>query len=205
MIDPLTGLCNRRAFFEKAHQAIVRASTSRRPAAILFDMDHFKRINDTYGHDVGDRVLRDISREAASDRMIVGRLGGEEFAILLEESNLEAGLALAQELRAKMAALTFDTDRGKLTVTCSFGVAEWDQGENIDQLLKRADASLYEAKAGGRNRVVTTQRSDPKADTQGSLFSAAAFAAMPLARSGKPVRARFEEPGSKRPRLAQAS
>ncbi len=126
MIDPLTGLFNRRAFFEKAHQAIVRASPATRPVAILFDMDHFKRINDTYGHDVGDRVLRDISRQAASARMIMGRLGGEEFAILLEESNLEAGCELAEALRAKMAALTFDTDRGKLTVTCSFGVGEWD-------------------------------------------------------------------------------
>src|SRR5450432_4078798 len=80
MIDPLTGLFNRRAFFERANQAIVRASASNRPAAILFDMDHFKRVNDTYGHDVGDLVLRDVSGVAASDRMTVGRLGGEEFA-----------------------------------------------------------------------------------------------------------------------------
>jgi predicted signal transduction protein with EAL and GGDEF domain len=137
--------------------------------------------------------------------MTVGRLGGEEFAILLEESSLEAGFALAQELRAKMAALTFDTDRGRLTISCSFGVAEWDQGENIDQLLKRADAALYEAKAEGRNRVVATQRSAPKTDAQGSLFSAAAFAAMPLGRSGKLVRARLEESAGKRPRLAQAN
>ncbi len=85
MIDPLTGLFNRRAFFEKAHQAIVRASPSNRPAAILFDIDHFKRVNDTYGHDVGDLVLSDVSGVAASDRMTVGRLGGEEFAILLED------------------------------------------------------------------------------------------------------------------------
>ncbi len=204
MIDPLTGLFNRRAFFEKAHQAIVRASVSSRPAAILFDMDHFKRINDTHGHNVGDRVLRDISREVASDRHIVGRLGGEEFAILLEESSLEAGCALAQELRAKMAALAFDTDRGKLNVTCSFGVAEWDQGENIDQLLKRADAALYEAKAEGRNRVVATQLSDPKTDAQGFLFSAAPLTAVPLARPGKPARARFEESGGQR-RLVQAN
>jgi two-component system, cell cycle response regulator len=206
MIDPLTGLFNRRAFFEQAHQAIVRASASSRPTAILFDMDHFKRINDTYGHDVGDRVLRDISREAASDRNIVGRLGGEEFAILLEESSLEAGFALAQELRAKMAALTFDTDRGKLTVTGSFGVGEWDEGENIDQLLKRADASLYEAKAGGRNRVVATRRFDSKPDAQGSLFSPATFAALSAGPAGRPpVRARLEESGNERPRLAQAS
>src|SRR6202140_2713475 len=74
MIDPLTGLFNRRGFFEKAPQAIVRASASNRPAAILVDIDHFKQVNDTYGHDVGDLVLRDVARVAASDRMIVGRL-----------------------------------------------------------------------------------------------------------------------------------
>jgi len=190
MIDPLTGLFNRRAFFEKAHQAIMRASPANRPAAILFDMDHFKRVNDTYGHDVGDLVLRDISRVATCDSMTVGRLGGEEFAILLEESNLDAGLALAEDLRAKMAALTFDTDRGKLTLTCSFGVSEWEEGENIDQLLKRADAALYAAKTSGRNRVVAARGALAKSDPQGSLFtqplSASQFAAVPLAPSGKP-------------------
>jgi diguanylate cyclase (GGDEF)-like protein len=183
MIDPLTDLFNRRAFFDKAHQAIVRASASNRPAAIMFDVDHFKWVNDTYGHDVGDLVLRDIAREAASDRMIVGRLGGEEFAILLESSNLEAGLELAEGLRARMAALTFDTERGKLTLACSFGVSEWEQGENIDQLLKRADAALYEAKTGGRNRVIAARRAAAKTDAQGFLFAepmpAAGFA-MPL-------------------------
>src|ERR1700692_1417638 len=76
MIDPLTGLFNRRAFFEKAQQAIARASASSRPAAIMFDVDHFKRVNDTYGHGIGDQVLRDIAHEAASERMVVGRLGG---------------------------------------------------------------------------------------------------------------------------------
>jgi two-component system cell cycle response regulator len=159
MVDPLTGLFNRRAFFEKAHQAIARASASNQPAAIMFDVDHFKRVNDIYGHDVGDQVLRDISREAASDRMIVGRLGGEEFAILLEGSSREAGLEIAEGLRAKMAALAFDTAQGELTLTCSFGVSEWEPGENIDQLLKRADSALYEAKTGGRNRVVAARAS----------------------------------------------
>jgi two-component system, cell cycle response regulator len=161
-IDPLTGLFNRRMFFEKAQQAVARASTSNRPAALMFDVDHFKRVNDTHGHDVGDQVLRDMSREAASERMIVGRLGGEEFAILLEGSNLEAAVELAEHLRARIAALACDTEQGKLMLTCSFGVSEWEQGENIDQLLKRADSALYEAKTGGRDRVVASQRPDAK-------------------------------------------
>jgi two-component system, cell cycle response regulator len=164
MIDPLTGLFNRRAFFEKAQQAITRASPTNRPAAIMFDADHFKRVNDTYGHDVGDQVLRGISREAANERLIVGRLGGEEFAILLEAATLESGIELAEGLRAKMAALAFDTEQGKLTLTCSFGVSAWEQDESIDQLLKRADAALYEAKTSGRNRVVATGRSVAKDD-----------------------------------------
>jgi two-component system cell cycle response regulator len=176
MVDPLTGLFNRRAFFEKAQHAITRASATSRPAAIMFDADHFKRVNDTYGHDVGDQVLRGISREAASERMIVGRLGGEEFAILLEAATLESGIALAEALRAKMAALAFDTEQGKLTLTCSFGVSAWEQNESIDQLLKRADAALYEAKTSGRNRVVAARRSlatDDAAPGSGIVRSAA--------------------------------
>jgi len=169
MIDPLTSLFNRRAFFEKAQQAIARATASNRLAAIMFDVDHFKRVNDTYGHDVGDEVLRSISHAAANEHMIVGRLGGEEFAILLETSNLKAGIELAETLRAKMAALAFDTEQGKLTLTCSFGVSEWEQDESIDRLLKRADAALYEAKTGGRNRVVAARPSATNADVaQGS-------------------------------------
>jgi two-component system cell cycle response regulator len=155
--DPLTGLLNRRAFFEKAHQMVAQASATNRVAAIMFDADRFKRVNDTYGHDVGDRVLRGIAQTATSQCPMVGRLGGEEFAILLEASNLEAGVDLAESLRAKVAALAFDTAQGKLTLTSSFGVSEWKQDESIDQLLKRADAALYEAKTGGRNRVVAAR------------------------------------------------
>ncbi|HEY6256838.1 MAG TPA: EAL domain-containing protein [Xanthobacteraceae bacterium] len=157
MIDPLTGLFNRRAFFEKSQQAIARANAANRPAAIMFDVDHFKKINDTYGHDVGDQVLRRLAGEAASERMIVGRLGGEEFAVLLEGSSLAGGVEVAEDLRVRIAALAFDTAQGKLTLTSSFGVSEWAPGESIDQCLKRADAALYEAKTGGRNRVVAAR------------------------------------------------
>jgi diguanylate cyclase (GGDEF)-like protein len=155
--DPLTGLFNRRAFFERAHHMIAQASAAHRIAAIMFDVDHFKRVNDTYGHDVGDQVLRGIAQAATSQCPMVGRLGGEEFAILLEASNLDAGIDLAERLRAKVAALAFDTAQGKLTLTSSFGVSEWKRDESIDQLLKRADAALYDAKTGGRNRVVAAR------------------------------------------------
>jgi diguanylate cyclase (GGDEF)-like protein len=169
--DPLTGLFNRRAFFEKAHQTIARASAGNRPAAIMFDVDHFKRVNDTYGHDVGDQVLRGIAKAATSEWPMVGRLGGEEFAILLEASNLDAGVAVAERLRAKVAALAFDTAQGKLTLTTSFGVSEWKQGESIDQLLKRADAALYKAKTSGRNRVIAAPSETDAADGSGVVRS----------------------------------
>jgi two-component system cell cycle response regulator len=152
--DPLTGLLNRRAFFEKAQQAIARAEAGNAPATVMFDVDHFKQINDTYGHDIGDQVLREIGRAASSNRMIVGRLGGEEFAILLEGTDLAGGCEVAESLRATIAALTFETPRGRLTLTSSFGVSRWEPGESIDQLLKRADTALYRAKSGGRNRVM---------------------------------------------------
>src|ERR1700722_3578718 len=121
--DPLTGAVNRRAFFEKAQQACARADGSTRLTAILLDVDHFKRVNDTYGHDVGDQVLRSIAREVPSGHTLVGRLGGEEFAILLEASSLEVGTEMAECLRAKMAALKFETPQGRVTLTCSFGVS----------------------------------------------------------------------------------
>jgi two-component system, cell cycle response regulator len=167
--DPLTGLFNRRAFFEKAHHAIARASPSKPLAAIMFDVDHFKRVNDTYGHDVGDQVLRGIAQAAASECPMVGRLGGEEFAILLEASNGDAGITVAERLRAKLAALAFDTAPGKLALTSSFGVSEWKQGESIDQLLKRADGALYEAKTGGRNRVVAARQDTDAARGSGVI------------------------------------
>ncbi len=152
-VDPLTGLFNRRAFFEQGQQAIARATAAHRPVAIMFDVDHFKQINDTYGHDVGDQVLRRLAREAADDSMIVGRLGGEEFAILQEGSSLAVGIEFAEGLRARIASLAIDTTHGPLKLTSSFGVSEWAVGESIDQCLKRADGALYEAKGNGRDRV----------------------------------------------------
>jgi diguanylate cyclase (GGDEF)-like protein len=115
---------------------------------------HSKRINDTYGHDVGDQVLAAIGREVQTEDAIVGRMGGEEFAILIEGAGREAALAHAEAIRARIAALAFDAANEKAPVTCSFGVAERQADESIDQLLRRADTALYEAKSSGRDRVV---------------------------------------------------
>lgn len=162
-IDPLTGVLNRRAFFERAER--VRQMPF---AAIMFDVDHFKDINDSCGHDVGDQVLRSIGREAANQQGIVGRLGGEEFAILLEGADLEAAGAFAEGLRIRLAELPFNADCCKRSVTCSLGVAEARPGESIDQLLKRADAALYDAKEKGRDRVVAAASADNPSEAQWS-------------------------------------
>jgi diguanylate cyclase (GGDEF)-like protein len=153
--DPLTGVCNRRAFFERAQEACGRAAGGAILSAVMFDIDHFKKINDVYGHDAGDEALRAITRVAVEgEMMIVGRLGGEEFAILLENTALAQALEFAEQLRRKLAALRIESGGTVITLTCSFGVSEWQRGDSIDALLKRADAALYEAKHGGRNRVV---------------------------------------------------
>ncbi len=151
--DPLTGAFNRRVFFEQAEQLQRRSA---KLAAIMFDVDHFKQINDSFGHSVGDQVLAGIGREASSRGGIVGRLGGEEFAVLLEGADLETAAAHAQSLRTRLRELSFETGKGRLSVTCSLGVAEVQPGESIDQLLKRADAALYQAKESGRDRVIAS-------------------------------------------------
>ena len=164
--DPLTGLLNRRAFFEQASEACARAAARGALSAVVFDIDHFKRINDIYGHDMGDRAICAVAAEAAVESAIVGRLGGEEFAILLDGRGLEQAIEAGERLRWKMAVLRFKTGKGPMTLTCSFGIGAWERGDNIDLLLKRADVALYAAKTGGRNRVVATNASRQVAQTE---------------------------------------
>lgn len=150
--DPLTGALNRRAFFETASRVLARAADGL--AAIMFDIDHFKRVNDTYGHDAGDAAIRAVSRAAEREGPTLGRLGGEEFALLLDGEQAAGAPAAAERLRGRIAGLRLDADAGPLRLTCSFGVSQWHTGDTIDRLLKRADVALYAAKTGGRDRVV---------------------------------------------------
>lgn len=159
--DPLTGVLNRRAFFERSREVCARANAGGALSAILFDIDHFKRVNDLFGHDVGDKAISAVAHQAASEDLIVGRLGGEEFAALVDGRGLDDALAMAERLRLKIAALQFDTSHGRMTLTCSFGVSEWEPGDTIDLLLKRADVALYAAKTGGRNRVTAANAGRP--------------------------------------------
>jgi two-component system cell cycle response regulator len=154
--DPLSGLLNRRAFFEQAQEVCACAGRPQSViiSAIMFDIDYFKRINDEFGHGVGDDVIRAVASEVISEKGIVGRLGGEEFAIVLRGRTLTDAIEDAERLRLKFAELRLATPGKAVRFTCSFGVSEWRDGESIDHLLKRADVALYSAKKTGRNRVV---------------------------------------------------
>lgn len=157
LTDSLTGLSNRRHFFDRGAQELRRAARYDRPLAMLMlDIDHFKAVNDRYGHEAGDTVLRDLAqrlRGALRDSDLVGRIGGEEFAALLPETTAEEAVVLAERLRAAVAEAPLGPG---LAITASLGVAAAvpAEEEGVDPVLRRADAALYRAKAAGRNQVV---------------------------------------------------
>lgn len=152
-IDSLTGLHNRRAFFENAFKALDQAERGRPLSALMLDLDHFKRVNDLHGHDIGDQILKIVAAEIAQSPGIAGRLGGEEFA-LLPATPLEDAIEIADHLRKAISERAIKAASSTVAVTCSIGVSEWEPGDTVDTLLRRADVSLYEAKRSGRNRVV---------------------------------------------------
>ena len=154
--DTLTGASNRGEFSRRLAEEIARTHQHGTPLGlVMFDLDHFKRINDGYGHDVGDTVLRGVTgvvRENVRLGDVIGRWGGEEFMLLLPKSDLAITLAVAERLRASIEARHFEPVE---RVTASFGVVVLAQGEGFDALVKRADVALYRAKSAGRNRVET--------------------------------------------------
>jgi diguanylate cyclase (GGDEF)-like protein len=158
--DFLTGAWSRRAFFECAERELVRVQRNGRALSLLlFDVDHFKRINDTHGHAVGDRVLIEIVQRAEKEIRgmdCIARVGGEEFAALLPEVDAPSALVVAERLRAALSAHAADNPSASFSVTysVSIGVATLAPSETIAELMRRADIALYEAKASGRNTVV---------------------------------------------------
>jgi diguanylate cyclase (GGDEF)-like protein len=157
-VDGLTDLHNKRYFTEAMEKEISRGKRYERTfSLIMFDIDHFKRINDTYGHLAGDAVLRQIgalvkSRVRHTD--LPARTGGEEFAVILPEVPAQGAALLADKLRKAIEETTFRFEGTNIPVTISLGVAEWNPAvEDPDELVKRADEKLYEAKRGGRNQV----------------------------------------------------
>ncbi len=158
-MDGLTGVLNRTSFLEQAEAALVQAGRREQPAAVLMlDADHFKSINDTYGHDGGDAALRALGQAIGGTGRashIAGRLGGEEFAIVLPDTHEQAALAFAQRLRASVERMDIQHCGKRIPLTVSVGLAMFEPGEAADltALLRKADHALYQAKAGGRNRV----------------------------------------------------
>ncbi len=156
--DSLTGLHNRRHFMELAKREFGRARRYQRPlAAIMMDIDHFKQVNDTYGHAVGDQALKIVAercRKTVREIDILGRHGGEEFATLLLETDLDGARIVAERLRQCVAEPPINTDGGALTITISVGVAILDKTcIGLDILFVRADQALYVAKQAGRNQI----------------------------------------------------
>jgi diguanylate cyclase (GGDEF)-like protein len=151
----LTGLCNRRGFFEQATEACARVvPPDSSLSAIILDIDNFKKINDSYGHETGDEAICACARAAFPQGALVGRLGGDEFALLLEQQTLSQAVEVAEDLRLRLAERPLDTGKGRISLTWSVGVGEGRPGDTVDQILARADAALYDAKLKGRNRVI---------------------------------------------------
>jgi diguanylate cyclase (GGDEF)-like protein len=157
--DPLTGLPNRRHLFDQASAQLARAAREKSPLSLLMlDIDHFKRLNDQHGHMLGDQVLIRLARlieETVRGQDVPARFGGEEFVILLPNTQLEGAMALAEKLRARIETGCHDLLPGEVcAVTVSIGSAQFDASQkNLQALIKNADQALYRAKSLGRNRV----------------------------------------------------
>ncbi len=156
--DELTGLVNRRRFMTALEAEIARTTRISPPSLILADIDDFKRVNDGFGHPIGDELLQAFAQALLAyvrDIDIAARLGGEEFAVLLPETPLEGASAVAERLQRFLTGSPLLVRDGRsIEATASFGVAELVDGEGADELLRRADAALYRAKAEGKNQVV---------------------------------------------------
>ncbi|MDD2921391.1 MAG: GGDEF domain-containing protein, partial [Anaerolineales bacterium] len=138
-------------------------------SVILFDLDHFKKVNDTYGHAVGDAVLRRVVQVARAELRssdVIGRYGGEEFVVIMPMTSAQQAYQLAERIRAAVESLRVPTQKGDVAVTVSLGIAELlrlpympnGEAESLDDLVRRADEAMYAAKNSGRNRIIVFNR-----------------------------------------------
>jgi diguanylate cyclase (GGDEF)-like protein len=158
LIDPLTGIANRRAFLQDSEAQLKRQATDPQPIAVmLLDLDNFKAINDRFGHAIGDRVLQmfaEVGSESMRRSDIFGRLGGEEFAALLVDASRDRALAVAEQIRSSFAEITSEVEGRPVVATVSIGVViSYDAVLDLSALLAQADHALYRAKDNGRNRI----------------------------------------------------
>jgi diguanylate cyclase (GGDEF)-like protein len=166
--DELTKVYNRRGFLENANK-IFRAVVYRKkelerrigyriPLSIIFlDIDNFKKINDTYGHKIGDKVLEKVAKaikERLRESDVIGRLGGEEFVIALIGCDLNSAQKIAEDLRLRIEKIKIKTHKGILSITASLGVTSYQDEKNLQELIDKADKAMYQAKKSGKNRVV---------------------------------------------------
>ena len=161
--DSLTNVLNRRAFFEKAQEEVERTLRYKTKLSVLMlDIDHFKSVNDNYGHPAGDEVLKKFItavEHILRNSDFIGRIGGEEFAVLMPETELEKARIIGERIRDRIADITIPIDHFTLRLTVSLGTAEFsDEEKNLYPTMKRADAALYRAKEAGRNRVCIETR-----------------------------------------------
>jgi diguanylate cyclase len=161
MTDGLTGLSNRKAFDQYMNNYVAGCDENDKTLTLLMlDIDHFKKFNDTYGHQVGDQVLRLVSRsltDGIKGKDFAARYGGEEFAIILPETDINAGIAVGNALRRAVESkevVNRTTNKKLGKITMSVGVAQYRKGEVVEELIERADVALYTAKKNGRNMVV---------------------------------------------------
>jgi diguanylate cyclase (GGDEF)-like protein len=171
-VDPLTNAFNRRYFFDRAQVELEIAKLRKsRTSILLLDIDHFKKINDTYGHTVGDQILTGmvtLCQGNLREMDTLARLGGEEFVILLPETDLAEARHIAERLRRTLEHTFIRTDAGPLQVTISIGTMTHPTSEDdlpVHKLVQRADQAMYLAKRSGRNRVVEWENQEPSQDS----------------------------------------
>jgi diguanylate cyclase (GGDEF)-like protein len=158
--DSLTGASNRRHFLDEIELELGRAKRNGLPVSLLaLDIDHFKAVNDQYGHQAGDALLKafvDVIKETLRPHDMLGRVGGEEFMVLLPDTSHEAATVLAERIRCRVESMAISFDGTTLSITVSVGVAEFGvDGDSQDAVFKAADSRLYQAKHLGRNRIVS--------------------------------------------------
>lgn len=167
MHDPLTELPNREAYNERARAEVSRWQRYQRPLTIaIIDIDHFKNINDSFGHQAGDRVIKVIGRSIAKRLREVDffcRYGGEEFVALMPETSVETALVVVNEIREAIAKSAFNYKNQSLSISISVGLTEFAAGDDLASAFERADKALYRAKTQGRNRCEVLRREDDDA------------------------------------------
>jgi diguanylate cyclase (GGDEF)-like protein len=159
-LDPLTALPNRRAFRDAAMVKLAESQTAHRPLALIsLDIDHFKHVNDAYGHGAGDTVLRRLADVLKAplrpNTDMAARTGGEEFAVILPDTDLDSAIAFAEKLRRRIEQTVVVVGEHEIRPTISLGVAMNRKSANLDELMDRSDRALYTAKRTGRNKVCT--------------------------------------------------